>query len=560
MAAPMEQKKLVYAAVTNIPSEFHSSDLRNYFSQFIEGKGFVCFHFRHRPEFRRNGDTSIEAKNTDKLKLTTGTGTASHIASTTSDLGTRRVHSKKNEADQTHQTSKGQTTCCVVRLTNHNFIKFMKMYHKKLWIDKTGEIMSARCMIVKIRVRSDNEVNPPVQYQTRAEQRTIPSDRQVFTQTDLLQLAELHPPDIMPNGNVGTPTSVFLQFIRECRLPPKMIQKLGLSFPKNRSNKRYGNVPFDYGGDVAEGRDDSEFVATGAGHDISNADDETKEEEEEEESGDDQNRVTGLGKDSERKGKVKPNHGNQKEPREHSEEDEDKSESGEDDDDDTCEEWERHESLHNDVTRQERNDERLFESEMEVTWDKGSSGLVFYTDAAYWRELEGDFDEQTSDNFNVDMSVYYDPDGGDKDARDMVQMRYDQRRRQGLEMDSVFTGGLGNFEKHTKGVGRKVMEKQGWKEGQGIGKNASGMADALDNEGQTSRDKRGLGYYGEKLSHNPSTSSRKRRGDREVIISSVYDDPEHTDPAEPLLRSRGPYHLKYRDEVKFKKGENSDDL
>ena len=37
------------------------------------------------------------------------------------------------------------------------------------------------------------------------------------------------------------------------------------------------------------------------------------------------------------------------------------------------------------------------------------------------------------------------------------------------------------------------MEKQGWKEGQGIGRNASGMTDALDNEGQTARDKRGLG-------------------------------------------------------------------
>ena len=26
---------------------------------------------------------------------------------------------------------------------------------------------------------------------------------------------------------------------------------------------------------------------------------------------------------------------------------------------------------------------------MEVTWDKGSSGLVFYTDAAYWDKAEG---------------------------------------------------------------------------------------------------------------------------------------------------------------------------
>ena len=26
---------------------------------------------------------------------------------------------------------------------------------------------------------------------------------------------------------------------------------------------------------------------------------------------------------------------------------------------------------------------------MEVVWDKGSSGLVFYTDGNYWEELEG---------------------------------------------------------------------------------------------------------------------------------------------------------------------------
>ena len=38
---------------------------------------------------------------------------------------------------------------------------------------------------------------------------------------------------------------------------------------------------------------------------------------------------------------------------------------------------------------QERSDDRLFEEEMEVVWDKGSSGLVFYTDANYWDEMEG---------------------------------------------------------------------------------------------------------------------------------------------------------------------------
>ena len=30
----------------------------------------------------------------------------------------------------------------------------------------------------------------------------------------------------------------------------------------------------------------------------------------------------------------------------------------------------------------------MFEEEQEVVWEKGGSGLVFYTDAAYWRSLE----------------------------------------------------------------------------------------------------------------------------------------------------------------------------
>lgn len=38
---------------------------------------------------------------------------------------------------------------------------------------------------------------------------------------------------------------------------------------------------------------------------------------------------------------------------------------------------------------QERSTERLYEEELEVVWDKGSSGLVFYTDASYWDQQEG---------------------------------------------------------------------------------------------------------------------------------------------------------------------------
>ena len=33
--------------------------------------------------------------------------------------------------------------------------------------------------------------------------------------------------------------------------------------------------------------------------------------------------------------------------------------------------------------------------------------MVFYTDAQYWRAQEGDFDEKTADEWDVDMSGYY---------------------------------------------------------------------------------------------------------------------------------------------------------
>ena len=56
---------------------------------------------------------------------------------------------------------------------------------------------------------------------------------------------------------------------------------------------------------------------------------------------------------------------------------------------DDCEEWERHEALHDEPMKGERNKERLFEEKIELKWEKGGSGLVFYTDAQHWKKLEG---------------------------------------------------------------------------------------------------------------------------------------------------------------------------
>ena len=91
--------------------------------------------------------------------------------------------------------------------------------------------------------------------------------------SSLLKLEELNPPDIMPSGNVGTRTSVFNQLIRECRLPPKVVKRLGIVFPKSRTNKRYGSVPLEYYGEVLPGMERDKLVLTARGHAIYNTDD-----------------------------------------------------------------------------------------------------------------------------------------------------------------------------------------------------------------------------------------------------------------------------------------------
>ena len=125
---------------------------------------------------------------------------------------------------------------------------------------------------------ADTTDNPAQEttYKTRKELRAIPPDRITFTKADLTNLPELHPPQIMLHGNVGTPTRMFLKLIQTCQLPPVIIRKLGLTFPKTRTNKRYGNVPFDYrteqvGDDLEESAScwtEADPVRSASGHEL----------------------------------------------------------------------------------------------------------------------------------------------------------------------------------------------------------------------------------------------------------------------------------------------------
>uniref|UniRef100_A0A147AVI8 G patch domain containing 3 n=1 Tax=Fundulus heteroclitus TaxID=8078 RepID=A0A147AVI8_FUNHE len=502
--ADCETERPVYLVIGNIPAAFHSADLRNFFSQFIESGGFLCFHYRHRPEVRRQPEGSAEPPLGED-------GQAAGPASPAEPGDSARASCALKTA--------GKTCCCVVSVHAEHADRFVRMYAGNHWVDSKGSWLARRCVIRRIRVsRDEDEGSFP--YKTKHEQRHRVSLTEQFTQADLHSLPELNPPALMQSGNVGTPIKVFLQLIQSCRLPPRLIRKLGLTFPKTGSCRRYGNVPFQYRNTRVLPATE-ETVLTAAGHEISGpgsfaaptlwprppaADGPAAE------AGDAQS-------DAERED----------------------VQSEADDDDDWCEEWERHEALHDDVTSQERSKERLYEEEIELKWEKGGSGLVFYTDAQYWQEEEGDFDEQTADDWDVDMSVYYDKDGGDMDARDYIKMRFEKRLRDGTEDASGHNQAIGSFERFTKGFGRRVMEKQGWRDGEGLGSSQVGIPEALENDGQHPRCKRGFGYHGERLVLHPVKKART-----DFLISTVYDKPKDIDKGDTLLRRQPSTSMKYR--------------
>ncbi|XP_071116043.1 G patch domain-containing protein 3-like [Haliotis cracherodii] len=536
MAAKEKHKQsdsMVYAIINNIPPDYHSKDIRNYFSQFIETRGFDCFHFRHRPE--------TQAKKVPEKE------TGDEVKSPISRAGT------------SDPVRRG-TTCCVVRLKADNLVTLLKMYHRKHWLDRNGDSISSYCHITKIKLTEDVSVDQQREqvYKTRSEIKLTPSDSRDFTSSDLLNLPELHPPDIMPHGNVGTPTKDFLDFIKECRLPPSVIKKLGLSFPKTRTNRKYGSVPYEYAGPRSYRNHGNEYdeeeadwtVYTGEGHELVSVDgsivgnmEESTLVQDGEQRKDEEKELTRKEKKARKKQERKKT---KKLMDEKIEEKMMMQHEDSNEDNDSCEEWERHEAVTDDPDNQERLKERLFEEEIELKWEKGGSGLVFYTDAQYWQEKEGDFDEQTADDLNVDMSGYYEDGAGDGDARDYITLRQEQRRREGLEETDRFSVGIGKFEKHTKGIGRKVLERQGWQEGQGLGNTITGISDALDNDGQHPRDKKGFGYHGEKLIRFGAQNIKRQFIRTETLITTKYDEPDVVDPPEKLLRRKDHYGLKHR--------------
>ena len=71
----------------------------------------------------------------------------------------------------------------------------------------------------------------------------------------------------------------------------------------------------------------------------------------------------------------------------------------------------------------------------------------------------------------------------------MISMRNSEALR---EQSGIDENHIGFFEKFTKGVGRKILEKQGWTEGEGIGMQ-QGIAEPITEDWKHPNDRSGFG-------------------------------------------------------------------
>ena len=324
-----------YIYIGNIPQTMHASDLRNFFKDFTEKNAFECFHFRHRPE-----TNAISGKNL-KFEI------------------------KK-------------TCCCIVKVKTKFKGSFIDKYNKKEWYNRRGDFLNSFTNVKLLNIIQNK--SDPMKYKSKSEVRCNTHEKEEnINFEELKSLVELNPPnDVMPHGNVGTPTKYFLKLISECKMPSSVLKKLDIEFPSTfKRNNFYSSVPMDYrtihsGNNLSKGKFGYAFDRHySTGHR------QTQITKEADNSGDTSNNLGNfhLTRETNLKDSTEDYvNGNIRVPRKtdiSSEGDCGLEESEKEDYD--AEDWDRYESLHDNVDNQDRPKERMFEEDIELKWEKGKN-------------------------------------------------------------------------------------------------------------------------------------------------------------------------------------------
>eukprot|EP01122_Echinamoeba_exundans_P013141 TRINITY_DN5683_c0_g1_i1.p1 TRINITY_DN5683_c0_g1~~TRINITY_DN5683_c0_g1_i1.p1 ORF type:complete len:439 (+),score=56.37 TRINITY_DN5683_c0_g1_i1:38-1318(+) len=187
-----------------------------------------------------------------------------------------------------------------------------------------------------------------------------------------------------------------------------------------------------------------------------------------------------------------------------------------DDESDSGEEWERHIAVEGDPNLQGDHIDylqekgRIYENDMEVTWEKGGSGIVMDTIEATWDKYRGDFIERTSDDLDV-----------------VEDIDFTALPRQA-------------------NPGQQLMRRMGWRHGQGLGSRSDGIRQPVDLAANTNRE--GLGYRQSRETHKSVQRKQQRRdaqlGESGITITSYA----HTQVDEPVHKIGSVYDAVYDQE------------
>ncbi|KAL6051485.1 G patch domain-containing protein 3 [Balamuthia mandrillaris] len=519
-------RKGAYCLVQNIPRELRSLDLRCFFSDFVERNKFLAFHYLHRPEVFLPSS-------------------ACGSSSSSSSFSSASSSSPSCETERKEARKKSRTCCCIVQLhSQHDLLLFTQRYNGRQWTDRHYHLLPFRCLIRPIKptaAQNKNKEKGAAQEeavegetggryltgQQRMAERSVSRVDESHPWEDLL---ELRPPPLLPQGNVGTPLAFFKEKIRRCEMPSSLLRKMGLASLRKRKYRRYGEVFYAYeedeGSDEQE-REERESTQQPEHWDNNDGDDEDKRYTKKRRSTGSittaktrrgsRQRIVSTSVDIKSSSSLVVAEERQPEEKYIYIEAADRSvqqkqlstritrenrETTTNHDEDTegeqsAEEWDRAEAFRDD---EHDSHQRLFEEEVELVWEKGGSGLVFWTDDVLWEAQQGtDWDEREADEFDVDtISLYYENSvNGDRQKNQKAEDDEEGKRRRKQKRGGAYPW-------DTTGLATKLMKEMGWRKGRGIGK-TPGSEHPVDV--QANPRKSGLGYLPPRRAKPPHRSA-----------------------------------------------------